>query len=365
MRYIVVLLSFLWSYEIYPQTQISILTCSQGQEIYSTFGHSAIRVRDSFRGEDIVYNYGLFDFYDPKFIPKFVHGYLDYSIGAEEASRFFELYASDHRNVMEQVLNVTPEQAKKIQDFLQWNLKPENKEYRYNFLLENCATKIIDILVNQADMTQLSFQGSMQNTYRGLINAYSVNLPWLNWGMDLLLGESCDTSISKRAFCFLPDYVMRTLKATPNLVKSTIYYDNTPIIPNQSFLGPWLIWILIIAMMVSFYVPLRIGNLYRKMIYLVFFIASLIIAYAWFFTEHSVTKNNLNLLWLSPLYLVFFLREDIYRLHVFQSGLLAILCIVLVLTHFELHYVSWISIVLLMIFHVQSAYFLKIKKSVI
>ena len=51
--------------------RISLLTCTPGDELYSIFGHSAIRITDSSNvGNDyfdIVYNYGTFNFDDEGF----------------------------------------------------------------------------------------------------------------------------------------------------------------------------------------------------------------------------------------------------------------------------------------------------------
>ncbi|MDD2584789.1 MAG: DUF4105 domain-containing protein [Bacteroidales bacterium] len=54
---------------VYPK--ISLLTCDSGNELYSTFGHSALRVYYPESGKDIVFNFGLFDFNTPYFYTKF------------------------------------------------------------------------------------------------------------------------------------------------------------------------------------------------------------------------------------------------------------------------------------------------------
>ncbi|MFN5849138.1 MAG: DUF4105 domain-containing protein, partial [Chitinophagales bacterium] len=112
--------------------QFSVLTCSRGDEIYSTFGHSAIRYQDSSQGIDWVYNYGLFDFHDPNFIPKFCMGKLDYMVGKETMNDFMGQYVYQQREVKEQVLNLSLEQIDSLFQFLEWNIRDENKYYRYD-----------------------------------------------------------------------------------------------------------------------------------------------------------------------------------------------------------------------------------------
>ena len=60
---------FLFSISNYSQSnslseasKVSIITCGTGNESYSLYGHTGIRIKDSLKGIDIVYNYGAFDF---------------------------------------------------------------------------------------------------------------------------------------------------------------------------------------------------------------------------------------------------------------------------------------------------------------
>ena len=62
-----------WTEDI-SNTEISVLTCSPGDMIYSIFGHTAIRVSNPNTGLDAVVNYGLFDFNQDSFVFRFVKG---------------------------------------------------------------------------------------------------------------------------------------------------------------------------------------------------------------------------------------------------------------------------------------------------
>ena len=61
-----------------------------GQELYSTFGHSALRITDTVTNQDIVYNYGTFYFGDPDFYTKFVRGKLMYYLSTDNFQSFVE-----------------------------------------------------------------------------------------------------------------------------------------------------------------------------------------------------------------------------------------------------------------------------------
>ena len=230
--------------------QISVLTCGRGEEIYSTFGHSAIRVLDTATKTDMVYNYGMFEFSDPNFIPKFINGKLDYMLGKESFENFMFQYELSKRSVSEQVLNLTPTQKQKLLTFLEWNVKEENKYYRYDFLYDNCATKIIQVLEKNCPGIKINFyKDESPKSFRQLIHLYAKNsVPFIDWGMDLGIGVRTDKIATEREYCFLPDYVAKSLdlsknnEINQNLVilsqpilngsasKEISFFENTPLI---------------------------------------------------------------------------------------------------------------------------------------
>ena len=124
---------------------ISMLTASPGEELYSTFGHSAIRIQDPKSGLDVVYNYGTFNPYVDYFYIKFARRKVDYYLSKAQMENFSYEYIAENRSVVEQVLNLTPEQKDKLYLALLNNYKPENRAYRYDFFFDNCATRIRDI----------------------------------------------------------------------------------------------------------------------------------------------------------------------------------------------------------------------------
>ena len=124
------------------QFQISLLTCDPGEQIYSSFGHSGIRVLDLTSGRDMVFNYGTFDFGAPNFVLNFAGGRLDYYLSVSTYDRFMAEYEYFHRSVREQVLNLNEQQKIELIRFLENNYLPENRAYRYDFFFDNCATRV-------------------------------------------------------------------------------------------------------------------------------------------------------------------------------------------------------------------------------
>ena len=127
--------------------EISIITIGPGDMLYDSFGHNAIRVADPSNGKDIVFNYGTFDFNTPNFYIKFGRGKLPYALSVRPYNYFKRNYIAEKRWMKEQKLDLTYGEKVTIFDFLLNNAQPENKEYRYDFFFDNCATRIRDVLV--------------------------------------------------------------------------------------------------------------------------------------------------------------------------------------------------------------------------
>lgn len=183
---------------------MGVLTCSPGTESYSLYGHTALRYCNPQTGEDLVFNYGLFDFSSPHFVWRFMLGQTDYMVGVQSTACFLEGYARQGRSVTEQVLNLTPPESERLLQFLLWNIRPENRTYRYNYLTNNCATCVLDAVKAAADGT-VQYPGRVGNrTYRGELHRFTREHPWAQLGNDLLLGADCDTLLSPQAVPFLP-----------------------------------------------------------------------------------------------------------------------------------------------------------------
>ena len=146
--------------------QISVLTCGAGQELYTAFGHSAFRVQDPIQEIDVVYNYGTFDFRAPNFYTNFARGRLIYTLSRQRFENFLYEYEYEKRWVKEQILDLDQQQKNALIVFLENNYLPENRDYRYDFLYDNCSTKLPDVL-SQILGNQLNFQEDHQRKQSG------------------------------------------------------------------------------------------------------------------------------------------------------------------------------------------------------
>ena len=190
--------------------RLSLLTCAPGEEIYSLFGHTAIRYENPSQGIDVVFNYGLFSFNTPNFIFRFSLGETDYQLGATDYERFAAEYAFFGRSVWQQTLNLTDEEKTELIRLLQENYRPENRVYRYNFFYDNCATrprdKIEESIAGKVIYPAEPQDGSL--TFRDIVHQYCKGHPWARFGIDLCIGNEADRPITQRQMMFAPFYLM-------------------------------------------------------------------------------------------------------------------------------------------------------------
>ena len=189
--------------------QISLLTCSPGEELYARYGHTAIRVLDKVNDMDIVFNYGIFDFNTDHFYWKFVRGETWYELGASPYRYFMYEYDRDNRPVYEQVLDLTAAQKELLWQRLVDNYRPENRKYLYNFVFDNCATRPYHMIAQVlGDTLSSSYEGYSGQTYRAFIRHYTGSHSWENAGINLLFGPEADRPMSNEERLFLPEELM-------------------------------------------------------------------------------------------------------------------------------------------------------------
>ena len=192
--------------------RISLLTCTPGPELYSTFGHSALRVVDSNNNTDLVFNYGTFDYFDPNFYTKFVKGKLLYFVSIDTLTSFLYEYEYYKRGITEQLINISCEEKQKMVAALFENAKEENKYYRYDFNYDNCTTRLRDMLEKAAgkQIESKNILPKPGTTFRNLIHVYldRGGQQWSKLGIDMLLGNPMDKKVTNREAMFLPDYLL-------------------------------------------------------------------------------------------------------------------------------------------------------------
>ena len=305
-----------------PEAEISVITFGPGKtELYSAYGHSAIRVNDPVNGYDAAYNYGTFDFNQPNFYLNFTRGNLIYKLSVQDARRLNEYYQYHDRSIIEQVLNLTPEQKQLVFDYLQNNAKPENADYYYDYFYDNCATRILYVF-EQALNEEISFDDNFVDepglTVRELTDRYSaVQFPWGKLGIDICLGMPMDKELTNMQYTYIPEYVLEAFSIARvqhdggwlPAVQTTNYIYTAN---DESKIGPlltpnlvfWSFWILVLIVSVI----AKRKNTSLRWFDLIFFllvgVLGLLLLLLWLATDHAAAAWNLNLLWAWPTHLL-------------------------------------------------------------
>ena len=311
------------SFQIVAQTlssnaKISLLTVSPGAELYSTFGHSAYRIKDPIQGLDVVYNYGAFDFRTEGFYVKFLRGTLPYQISGNYFENEITDWTQEQRYVVEQVLNLSQAQKQGVYDFLQNNYLPQNREYAYKFFYDNCSTRLRDVL-KKVCKDSLTFSKTLHadSSYRQWIDIYARKNEklWADFGMDLAIGEPSDEITGANGAMFLPDNLSDAFDNAKIQKDSTwqplvsekielnrgmmpvIVKEKEPINPNMFF---WTFFFLVTAFTLYQFKKTKNSFVFDKILFTIVGIFGWFIFLLWFFTDHGVTENNLNIIWTYP-----------------------------------------------------------------
>lgn len=320
--------------QLSEEAEISILTIGPGtSELYSAFGHSAIRVQDPSYEYDASFNYGTFDFDQPNFYLNFAKGYLVYKLAVQDSRALVAYYKKNNRSVQEQVLALSQEQKQKVFDYLVNNARPENANYYYDYFYDNCATKIGDVFV-EALGPEFRFNEDFVEepglTIRELTDKYSSELfPWGKLGIDLCLGLPMDKELTNLQYMYIPDYVYKAfaiaeIKQDESWI-SVVAEDKAVFVANQeSISGPfftpnlvfWTFFVLVMVLSVVMFKKNRSVRVFDFTLFLIYGFLGLFLLLLWLATDHNAAAWNLNLLWAWPTHLVvafFLLKKTLPR----------------------------------------------------
>lgn len=311
---------------------LSILTCEKGNELYSLFGHTAIRIKDMANDLDVVYNYGTFDFATENFYLKFIKGDLQYFATANPFNEFFYEYTLQNRSIYEQKLNLTYEQKQQLFNALNKSLLSNEKYYTYKFIDKNCTNMVAD-KINQTLQHDYIVKVSEQGmTYREILFPYIENHFYENLGINIIFGKKVDESGNR---LFLPNQLLESLKVA-KLNGKRIAEDPktilkaTPEAPKKSLWNNYYSFCLIFVLVI----------LSRKLwIYLSYFVLigllGIFLTLVGFYSFHEEVANNYTVLLFNPLALLlvvcFWRKKFIWvkKITLFCLALLGIFSIIL------------------------------------
>ena len=337
------------------QAKASVITQWPGAEVYLSWGHSAFRVRDPATGLDLIYNYGTFAVDDPLFIPRFVRGELDYLLTEYPYQPYYNWDTQiEHRAWVEQELNLTPSQTNALYQFLAWNAQPKNAVYRYDFILDNCSTRIRDGLERILG-DQLHYQDLPPNhfheSFRTGIDAAVEQRPLYNFLFHIVIGRAADKATDLRQATWRPAellaiidqaQVLRDGKLEPLVTQTRQLFSPEP---PSNFDTPlqnpaFILWPL--AALAAFFSirntfrlrksgEIRVSHWFFRLgdalLFGIVGIIACLVFYLVIWSDHTAVKDNLNVVWLWPLHLpaaFFTFRRKTRRWQAYYFGLAAL-----------------------------------------
>ena len=285
--------------------QISILTCAPGEDVYTAWGHTAIRIIDSAKQTDVVYNFGTFDFNTPNFLVEFVKGNLNYFLSADNFQNFILEYQYYGRSIKEQVLILSDAEKINWQNALQKNLEGNNRYYLYNFITDNCTTRVKDGFYQFVN-TQVP-PSNIKSFRTHVVEApYQQGIPWIGLGIDVLLGAVSDQAPSPLQAGFLPDLLFDQIAAQPGYIAATQNYDftkttaSTPTDPIFYIVGLILLYLFLSKWNARWAV--MAAKFLDIILLFIFGLGGLLLVYMSLFSKHTACHYNFNIDWIHPLY---------------------------------------------------------------
>jgi hypothetical protein len=289
--------------------EVSLITYTPGEELYQSFGHSAIRVRDDLLGMDRLYNFGVFDFETPNFYVKFAHGDLRYQLAVSQGDEEIRTVGAYGQGVTELLLNLSLTQRQALFEALEVNLLPENRFYLYDFILDNCSTRPRDV-IERVTGDPVVLRGASKQTFRDMLDPYFTRMPWVGLGVSLLMGAKVDGLASPREACFLPADLERAVQTSKNgaqnLAGETKEIFPPEVLPGSApFLSPIFIFSSGGILWVFFWLLRRNGHSRwpTAVALMILGLLGTFVLVLSLWTHLWVLHENYNLLWLIPFHL--------------------------------------------------------------
>lgn len=371
-RFVVSLLIVLGTFKVHAinidpeRVSISLITCSPGEIVYERFGHSAIRVRDLSGEFDFAFNYGMFDFNEPGFYIKFVKGETDYYLSYYDFEYFLHSYSRRDSHVWEQELNLTNTEKTRLIQALLENALPENRQYRYNFIYDNCSTRPRDLIEKSIDQKLIYQNDTVQRSFRNWVRLYVGYGEPVMLGIDLIFGRVSDKIANRQEAMFLPETLMNEFAKAefanskqPIVIKTNILNQKQQK-EIKSNLNISLIFTLLLLLVLSLITVFewKKKKYYRiidTFIYMIYGFIGVIIFFLMFISVHPMVQQNINILWMNPLFIfsaVFIwiskLRSLSYYFH-FAVIVLSILTLILYFSGFQDYHIASLPLVILLL----------------
>lgn len=297
-----------------------LVTYGPGEIYWQRFGHNAIWIRDSARRLDHVFNFGFFDFEQEQFLLRFLLGRMLYFSAARPAAEEFADYVSENRSIRVQRLDLEPGQIERLREFLLNEVRPENRNYLYDYYENNCSTRVRDAI-------DMAIGGSLSAQYRYLpgeltrrehTRRLTLPDPLLYLGLEIVLGAPVDAPASMWDEMFIPALLAEGAGALdvgsaagprPLVTEDRVMFRSTLPSPAEVPVRTWprylafsLGLLAVVWLLTRLAGPNTAVVLARTWLTLAG-VAGLALVFFWVGTDHGVASLNMNLLVFNPLWL--------------------------------------------------------------
>jgi len=282
------------------EAKVSVLTCGLGNESYSFFGHTAIRIADPSNNIDVVYNFGTFDFRTPNFVAKFAKGDLQYMATAHSFGDFINDYTYEKRSVFEQELGIPQELKQKLFNKLNATIFSEDRFYTYKFIDKNCTSMVVDVINSALNGNVIVKKGDTDITYRSILFPYFNGHFYEQLGTSIIFGTKVDQLGTK---IFLPFELKNSLDKT--------IFKNKPLVSKTNTLlhfekeTPVSYWNNVYTyLFILGFVVLAHNKIVDKIYLLILSLIGIFFVIMGFYSLHHELAMNYNVLLFSPFLLI-------------------------------------------------------------
>lgn len=305
---------------------ISLITCTSGKDVYAKFGHTALRMKDYTTNDDYVFNYGCFNYNADNFLFKFILGQTDYLLEAEPTQHFLLRYQRMGNGVTEQVINLTQKEANELRTKLLINLQPENQEYRYKWIGNNCTDKarfMIQETLNNGIRYDFPSEEEIP-TVREILHNCLEKAPWVSFGVDLVLGCEIDDASPFKIKDIKQDYIykmflpVRFMEAMDKAITTKLSGEKVPCVKEKkelliasyteeapSFFTPTVTFAILLTLVIAIscydYRRKKLSVWVDVVLHIVQGVAGIIIAFLLFISEHPAVSSNILVVVLNPI----------------------------------------------------------------
>jgi len=305
-------------YRIGPEARFSVITVADGPELYASFGHSVVRVQDPQYGIDWAVDWGNFNYEAQGFYINFIRGRLDYMMAVTRFANFYRRYEIRDLTMIEQELDLSPQEKEQFFAFIQETYKPENRTYAYDFFKDNCATRIGEYLLTQFPDT-IRFKEPYEpagTSYQAMLQPHLQVKPWTGMGMNIVLGSEANKEILNHNRMFLPEDLYKALgegeilkegRWQPLVTEERVIYESRgtrSLSVPPFYRQPWLYTSLLMlfgwAQLFWFHPRGVAFPRLRKFTNILLGGLTIFLTFMWLGTDHSATEANLNILWTIP-----------------------------------------------------------------